>query len=210
MIPASLMTHVKTIDVAAAKAAQGPLTPDLASLAEKIQTAPERTTATESIANFEPRANHRLEYAYNSVKAGVEHTYPLDDVDQARSTASVLVEDLQRYADAINKYGGGDLAPGGEYTPRVAAEDLLNDTMKYMEMRNEDNVEFSRMRLIVDAAVVKNTFDVEGDIFEIKDGQIVINAFDMKYDGDNITRSFGNGSTGDYRADGSIILDKRF
>lgn len=208
-IPASLLTHVKTIDVAAAKAAQGTLSSDLAALADKIRVAPERTTAAESIANFEPRANHRLEHAYNSVKAGAQPTYPLENAAEAKSTAARLVESLQRYADAINEYGGGDLTPGGEYTPYVAAENQLNDTMKYLEMRNKDNVEYARMQLIVDAALIKNTFGVEGDIFSIEDGQVRINDFDMEYEGSLIVRSLGGGDTARFNEDGTLSVDKR-
>jgi hypothetical protein len=208
-IPASLLTHVKTIDVAAAKAAQGPLSADLAAVAEKIRIAPERTTAAESIANFQPRANHRLEHAYNAVRAGQKPVYPLDNVAEAKSTASGLVESLQQYADAINKYGHGDLTPGGAYTPRVAIEDQLNDTMRYLEIRNKDNVEHARMRLIVDAALVKNTFGVDGSIFSVEDGKVTINEFDMEYKGNVIARSLGDGTTVRFNEDGTLSVDKR-
>lgn len=98
-VPASLLTHVKTIDLAAAKVARAPLQADLAAVALTIRIAPERTTATKSIANSKPRAPH-----------------------------PDLVESLQQYADTIKKFGHGDLTADGACTPRVAVEYQLNDT----------------------------------------------------------------------------------
>ncbi|MEM1314946.1 MAG: hypothetical protein AAGI51_10355 [Pseudomonadota bacterium] len=212
-IPSSLLTYVGSVDVAAAKAS-----PDarpianrerLLSMVERAQDAPPGPTASQSLANFEPRANQALKSTYASVKAGADLTYPLDSKANAVSAGRNFVTGLQRFADLINKFGGGDLTPGGEYTPWIAEKDQLNDTLKYIEMRNKDNVEVARLQLVVDANLVQNTFDVEGAVFRMEGGQVKINAFDMSYGGELILRSFGGGQVAEYRPDGSLAVDDR-
>lgn len=63
------------------------------------------------------------------------------------------------------------------------------------------------MRLFVEAEMFAKSLGVDEPVYEVKDGKVQINAFDINYNGDTIMRSLGDGKSAEYRADGTLKLD---
>jgi len=210
-IPSSLLTHVKTFDVSALKAAQGPIPQKLSEFVSKLDQniAPKGPSASESLANFEPRSERlSTKLLYTKAKAGNVNPMTFESKDKAIDYAKSTLEGLRSMVKSINTHGGGDVKPGGEYTPYIPEDQQLNDTLKLLEAMIKDRVETSRQYLEIDSAILSRTFGIDQPVFGVKDGKVEIRAFDIEYQGEKIVRSLGGGLSAEYNAGGTLKVDQ--
>ncbi|MEX5579431.1 hypothetical protein [Pseudophaeobacter sp. A-200-2] len=161
---------------------------------------------------FNLQVNSRSVSTYKSVQADGANPVNFSSKEEALQYASRTLSALQRFAEAINTYGNGDPTVGGEYSGTnfepVEGYDEFNAHMKMQEARTQDNLEASRMRLVVESEILSATFGIDEPIFEIKDGQVGIRSFDMTYRGETIAHSAG-GNMAEYSENGTLKMDKK-
>lgn len=148
------------------------------------------------------------EATYEAAKAKGVNGARLGSAQEAAIFATDKLADIRSNLLAINSPGGGDATVGGTYA-WPDDETKLNDPVHaWMDARNRDRLEGSRMELFVNAEYVKATLGVEEPIFETVDGKLRIRAFDIEFGGQVIARSVGDGTIAPYRADGTLTLDR--
>lgn len=186
-IPMSLMTHVKTFDVAALKSQQAPVSDRLAQAVGngQVNLAPDNgVSAADQLQAFEPRSEKlSTKLLYAKATSGSLNPMSFKSTDDAAEYAASVIQGFRSYALAINTYGEGDVKPGGAYTAFIPEENQLNDTLKLAELRNFDRVETSRMYLAIDAGLLDASFEIDEPMYEVEDGELKIRAFDISYDG---------------------------
>lgn len=143
------------------------------------------------------------EGTYRAAKAQGVTRERLDSVKEAVSFASNKPANIRSNLLAINTYGGGDATVGGTYEWLDDATKLDDPVHAWMDARNRDRLEGSRMDLFVNVEHLKATFGL-GSVLETIDGKLQIRAFDLEYGGRAIVRSVGDGTTAPYRADGTL------
>lgn len=161
---------------------------------------------------FNPQVNSRSVSTYESVQANGANPVSFADKDEALEFASNALSALQRFADTVNTYGNGNPTVGGEYTGTtfepVDGFDEFNEFVQMHEARTRDNLEASRMRLVVDTEILSATFGIDEPIFEVQDGQVQIRSFDLTYQGETIAHSAG-GTMTEYGENGTLQMDKK-
>lgn len=97
---------------------------------------------------------------------------------------------------------------GGTYEWLDDASKLDDPVHAWMDARNRDRLEGSRMDLFVNVEHLKATFGLDEAVLENVDGKLQIRAFDIAYGGKALVRSLGDGTTAPFRADGTLKLDR--
>lgn len=148
------------------------------------------------------------EATYEAAKAKGVPAARFSSPQEALNFASDKLADIRSNLLAINSYGGGDATVGGAYE-WLDDETKLDDPFHaWMDARNQDRLEGSRMDLYVNAEYLKATFGIDGSILETREGKLQIRAFDIEHGGEIIARSIGDGSIAPYRTDGSLEMDR--
>ena len=181
---------------------------------------------TSTVADIEAGRNraradraHEAEHGFRSLVRANEGTYEaakakgvegarFGSTQEALTFASDVLQDIRSNLVAINSYGGGDATVGGSYEWLDDATKGDDPVHAWMDARNQDRLEGSRMDLFVNTEYLKATFGIEGSILEERDGKLQIRSFDIEYGGKTIARSVGDGTIAPYRADGTLELDR--
>lgn len=218
-IPMSIFsqsTYVRTFDVEAMKANQGPV-PDR--LREYIsnndgshvsgkQNTPVEPTSSAARNSYETRHNDASKILFAKAKAGQLNPVSLISKSHAMEYASRALSAFQEFVGTINRSGGGDPAVGGYYKDKFPPEHVaLVPIFGVINERTKDNLEADRVRLFAEAQIFAKTFGIDEPIYEVKDGKVQIRAFDIEYNGEKIMRSLGNGKTAEYRENGTLKVD---
>jgi len=207
------MTHVRTFDVAAMKAKQG-LAPDASSEGQAKGEHSSRsiygteTSRTTDQTAFKPMVTSATKALYANAQAGTLLPQDFSSKEEAKNGAAMSLASLRGYAEIINRMGDGDLELGGTFNSAASEEDkAASEIVRALDAHMRDILESRRMLLVVEADVFAKTFNIDEPIYEVEDGKVQINAFDIEYGGDTIMRSLGDGKAAEYRADGTLKVD---
>lgn len=213
-ISSHMMSNVQTLDVGAMKAAQDPektneIKAKLGGLAERVASAKAHAAANpDAKYDFNRRATSSMKSLYNSAKAGTVNGFSFKSREDAVKHASTIMSNLNSFADAINRMGGGDISLEGKFnSPFTAEQRAAVPEFELHYQMSKDDLAVSRMNLIIESEIMAKSFDIDEPLFEVEDGKVKIRSFDLNYGGEPIMRSIGDGRTAEYRADGSLKVD---
>lgn len=216
-IPMSIFsqsTYVRTFDVEAMKANQGPV-PDrlraaVAHSAEIAKRNEQAGSASSTAVSSVPEKRHNTASKILLAKAKADLLGPESLVSEshAKKYASRALSSFQSFIGNINRRGDGDLTVGGRFNAFFRQEHVeIVPEFGEMNERMQDFLEADRVQLFAEAQIFAKTFGIDEPIYEVKDGKVQIRAFDIEYNGEKIMRSLGNGKTAEYRENGTLKVD---
>lgn len=127
---------------------------------------------------------------YRAVKSGTFHPHPLAAEERALEYASRTLSGFQKQIRAINDFSDRVPSAGAAFGGAVQDPSLT-----------------ARRHLFVEAEEFARAFNIDEPLIEVRNGRLALREFDIRFQGETIARSLGNGSTAEYRDDGSLILD---